>query len=259
MIRHYYQLLGVDESVSDAELKKAYRKKARQLHPDHNPAPDAQLRFIELSEAYQYIVKYRESPIEVVSYEERIREQAREKARRYAEMRYQKFVRETKEMENASIHDIFFGRWITALLGIFALFFFADSILPTIRRTEKLIEYRKFCSDNLHCDGVARSRSFRFSTDANFSALWHNQPIVFEATPFRKQIKRYYLIDYPSNVFRPLNQLSDYFFFPGMLLVCCLLALFYPFRKFSFKLYTKTIMLFCAFVYGMLILFFSYG
>ncbi len=54
--RDYYEVLGVERSVSTAELKKAYRKLALQYHPDRNrDDPSAEARFKEVSEAYSVL------------------------------------------------------------------------------------------------------------------------------------------------------------------------------------------------------------
>jgi molecular chaperone DnaJ len=52
--RDYYEVLGVDRDASDADIKKAFRKLARELHPDVNPDdPQAAEGFREASEAYE--------------------------------------------------------------------------------------------------------------------------------------------------------------------------------------------------------------
>jgi molecular chaperone DnaJ len=54
--KDFYKVLGVDKSVSQPDLKKAYRKLARQYHPDSNPGDTkSETRFKEISEAYSVL------------------------------------------------------------------------------------------------------------------------------------------------------------------------------------------------------------
>lgn len=55
MARDYYGLLGVSQGASDQEIKRAYRKLARELHPDVNPDEEAQHKFKEISAAYEVL------------------------------------------------------------------------------------------------------------------------------------------------------------------------------------------------------------
>ena len=51
--RDYYEVLGVDKSATDQDLKRAYRKLAKKYHPDANPGnKEAEEKFKEASEAY---------------------------------------------------------------------------------------------------------------------------------------------------------------------------------------------------------------
>lgn len=53
--RDYYEVLGVARGASDADIKRAFRALARELHPDVSGAPDAERQFREVAEAYEVL------------------------------------------------------------------------------------------------------------------------------------------------------------------------------------------------------------
>src|SRR5918912_631068 len=55
--RDYYEVLGVTRSADAGEIKRAFRRLARELHPDVSEAPDAHERFREVVEAYEVLSK----------------------------------------------------------------------------------------------------------------------------------------------------------------------------------------------------------
>lgn len=55
MPRDYYEVLGVSRDAGETEIKKSFRRLARELHPDVNKEPDAEDRFKEAAEAYEVL------------------------------------------------------------------------------------------------------------------------------------------------------------------------------------------------------------
>jgi molecular chaperone DnaJ len=51
----YYDILGVSRGVGEEDIRKAFRKKAMEFHPDRNKSPDAEDKFKEINEAYQVL------------------------------------------------------------------------------------------------------------------------------------------------------------------------------------------------------------
>jgi molecular chaperone DnaJ len=56
MAKDYYKILGVEETASDADIKKAFRKLAQKYHPDTNKDdPNTEQKFKDINEAYQVL------------------------------------------------------------------------------------------------------------------------------------------------------------------------------------------------------------
>lgn len=53
--KDYYEVLGVSKNATDAEIKSAFRKLAKQYHPDVNKTPEAEAKFKEIGEAYSVL------------------------------------------------------------------------------------------------------------------------------------------------------------------------------------------------------------
>jgi uncharacterized protein YecT (DUF1311 family) len=57
-LNDYYSILGIRQGASDDEIRKAYRRKAMEYHPDRNKSENAQEMFIRITEAYEYLTSH---------------------------------------------------------------------------------------------------------------------------------------------------------------------------------------------------------
>lgn len=95
----YYRALGVSSKATIEEIKRAFRKKAKELHPDKNKSSDANEQFILLTEAYECLTNIKSGKTKVqqqtttsyADWQRDSKEQARQRAREYAKMQYEEY------------------------------------------------------------------------------------------------------------------------------------------------------------------------
>jgi uncharacterized integral membrane protein len=98
-ISDYYKLLGLSHGSSIEEIKKAYRRKAREYHPDINHSPDAKDQFICVTEAYEFLLTNHEKMMtDDQAYKQAMddwrkyrQDRSRKRARVYAQASYSRF------------------------------------------------------------------------------------------------------------------------------------------------------------------------
>ncbi len=159
-MNNYYQILGVTQNATLDQIKKAYRTKAKYLHPDRNKSESAHEQFILLNEAYEYLLnttghstnrinRQKQQAQKQAAYQqqwqEKEREKARARAREYARMRYEAYIKsdiyKTTEAINV-LADVLVTALVLMLVvglpvlsyrehGPMSLIFSAIIILPT--------------------------------------------------------------------------------------------------------------------------------
>lgn len=158
MSKTYYDILGLKDSATQDEIKRAYRKRAMESHPDVNPAPGAADTFVLINEAYAilsdtskrkvYNQKLRDQAARAAAgqsapptaqaqrdqaYQQWVN-QARAQARAHADMNYQDFKNSRFERTEASVFlymqflvvGVFLILGTLILAAPFAAMFFID-------------------------------------------------------------------------------------------------------------------------------------
>jgi hypothetical protein len=143
----YYRILGISQGASDAEIRKAYRARAMEFHPDRNHSPAARDMFIKITEAYQYLTahphhngvteeEYRRNYQAWVDYRQA---EARKKAEEYAKSTFRVFSG-TTFYKNTSVMDwsmVFLGLGLAVAVIFIALFGYADQMKKAVTPQEE--------------------------------------------------------------------------------------------------------------------------
>ena len=139
----YYKILGLQPYPSVDEIKKAYRKLARQYHPDINHSPDAKDQFILITEAYEFLLANHEKiKSETASYEKAMedwrkyrQDRSRKRATAYARTSYRNFTnselyKTTKIFNRTTIIFSFAISFMVILYTIFGYLFRLKHPIP---------------------------------------------------------------------------------------------------------------------------------
>jgi hypothetical protein len=124
----YYKILDLPSDSSVEEIKKAYRKKARLVHPDINHSPDAKDLFIRVTEAYEFLLAYHEK----IKSDEQSYNEAMEEWRKYRQHRAHKRAKAYAHAPYKTFKSTKFYRTTRIFDGTTILFSFAISILVLI-------------------------------------------------------------------------------------------------------------------------------
>lgn len=107
----YYSLLDIPANASEDEIRRAYRKKAKELHPDVNKSPDAHNTFLLLHKAYETLINkdrrilynQRDTRDPYTAYQEWIKQQ-QIKADYAAKIKFQQFLLKKERFRNSKLY-----------------------------------------------------------------------------------------------------------------------------------------------------------
>jgi curved DNA-binding protein CbpA len=148
-VKDYYSILGVHQTASDGEIKRAYRRLAVQYHPDKNADPAAEIFFKEINEAYQVLSdpterhfynQRRNNPFGDVVVEETPRH--RDPAYRRPRPQYNPSASKESDVQAFLKEYKWYYYWICFAGLAFSLVFYFDAILPETQSTEHIRDVR---------------------------------------------------------------------------------------------------------------------
>jgi hypothetical protein len=141
MSNRYLEILELNPGATKEEVKRSYRRLSKIYHPDISKSDDAKERFIEINEAYNFLISVGPSPnAEPVSYNYNPEVEAYKAWRREARARARKRAADAEMLQQEMIKKILTGfKTFFIIILTFNVLLTIDYILPTTKHQEKII------------------------------------------------------------------------------------------------------------------------
>ena len=147
----YYKILGLEETASQTEVRRAFRKLVMKYHPDKNPSDDAAIKFIAVTEAYEILTGKRSAPeiarsvnraTKKETNEDERKRRTEEGQKRYEEQKYREFLENELYYRRLTTGRLWKGLRISAFVGVFlTVLLIADYILPHHYTPDRVSQY----------------------------------------------------------------------------------------------------------------------
>lgn len=231
MRNHYLHILELSENANDKDIKKAFRRLALIYHPDKNKSPEANTKFLEVCEAYEWLTnpdaRLRKKPQvnntqqqEVNDVEERLKK-AREILKKRKQLEELQEVRTFYKFKSSFVYKS--SNIVYAFSLIMALILLFDHFLTPIKVEGYLKDYYEISSGSKYSNDLSLIHYY-FESEKGLNEFRHYQ-IQGIPPPIRKNhmyelyfspiLSSFYRISIDGNFFK--NVYSVHFFFLGIL------------------------------------------
>lgn len=183
MRNHYLDLLELDLGANEQDIKKAYRRLSKKYHPDLNKPTSSRDKFIEITEAYDFLLEVGPRPHnEPISYDYNVFVDEFEERRKWARKKAEERAKEKEANAKRVDHFLKVANWIFMTLVVL---FFLDIILPKRHNEVKVWD------NDTHWiyEGKVNGEEVWVPSRDNFR-LYHSGGIIILSTKYADQISR---------------------------------------------------------------------
>ncbi len=120
------KILSLNNNATENDVKKRYKELAKIYHPDSNTSESSADKFIQITEAYLFLINNKGSQYVYQNTDNEYKKQAYQ----YAQMRYEEFRKKEEELNNIPISKILYPSWLNVIFLILSIIFILDYYLP---------------------------------------------------------------------------------------------------------------------------------